>query len=70
MKNFTLPVTIEAYTEEEAKAKLELLLSLGSFFVNIDIEDLAGKFMYATLLGVLGKMTSEVVQPGTRKQAA
>jgi len=55
MQYYTFPISVKARTEAEAKAKLNLLLSIGSFLVDFEIGDLAGAFLKSKLLECAGK---------------
>ena len=44
-KQFTIPVTIEAYSERDAQAKVDLLLGLGAFLRDFNVNNLAGSFL-------------------------
>ena len=59
MQYYTFPISVQAYSEAEAKAKLNLLLALGSFFVDFEIGDLAGAFVKSKLLESAGKVSQE-----------
>jgi hypothetical protein len=59
MQYYTFPISVQAYSEAEAKAKLNLLLALGSFFVDFEIGDLAGAFVKSKLLECAGKVSQE-----------
>ena len=61
MQYYTFPISVQAYSEAEAKAKLNLLLALGSFFVDFEIGDLAGAFVKSKLLECAGKVSQEKV---------
>lgn len=62
MQYYTFPISVQAYTETEAKAKLDLLLALGSFFVDFKISPVAGAFVNVKLLECFGKIINK--QPG------
>jgi len=55
MQYYTFPISVQAYSEADAKAKLNLLLAIGSFFVDFEIGDLAGAFLKSKLLECAGK---------------
>jgi len=59
MQYYTFPISVQAHSEAEAKAKLNLLLALGSFFVDFEIGDLAGAFVKSKLLECAGKVSQE-----------
>jgi len=55
MQYYTFPISVQAYSEAGAKAKLNLLLALGSFFVDFKIDQVAGAFMNVKLTEAVGK---------------
>lgn len=59
MKIFTIPVQVEAYTEEEAKAKVEMLVAVGTFLLDLDVDYLARTIIKAHWLGAAGKIAEE-----------
>jgi len=56
MQYYTFPISVKAYSEAEAKAKLNLLLTIGSFLVDFEIGDFAGAFVKSKLLECAGKV--------------
>ena len=62
MQYYTFPISVQAYSEADAKAKLNLLLAIGSFFVDFEIGDLAGAFVKSKLLECAGKAHEKAVQ--------
>ena len=65
MQYYTFPISVQAYSEVDAKAKLNLLLSIGSFLVDFKIGDLAGAFVKSKLLECAGKAHEKAVQEAT-----
>lgn len=57
MQYYTFPISVQAYSEADAKAKLNLLLSISSFLVDFEIGDLAGAFVKSKLLECAGKVS-------------
>ncbi len=72
MQYYTFPISVQAYSETEAKAKLNLLLALGSFFVDFKIDQVAGAFMNVKLMEVFGKamnkQSDEAVQTNAENE--
>lgn len=56
-KEFTIPVTVTAYTKEEAQAQLDLLLQMGAFLKDFNMQNLASSFISHFMLSKLSKYT-------------
>lgn len=56
-REFTIPVTVTAYTKEEAQAQLDLLLQMGAFLKDFNVQNLAGSFLSHFLLAKLSRYT-------------
>ena len=56
-KEFTIPVTVTAYTKEEAQAQLDLLLQMGAFLKDFNVQNLAGSFLSHFMLAKLSQYT-------------
>ncbi|RYF87198.1 MAG: hypothetical protein EON98_01270 [Chitinophagaceae bacterium] len=56
-KEFTIPVTVTAYTKEEAQAQLDLLLQMGAFLKDFNVQNLAGSFISHFMLSKLNQYT-------------
>ena len=71
MKYYTFPIIVSAYSEADANAKLNLLLAIGSFFVDFKVGDLAYAFVESKLAEcagkVAGKKKSELLTEEFRK---
>lgn len=66
MKKYSFILLIPANCEQEAKAKLDLLLQLGSFFKDFDVCELAGSFLNYKVHHYLGKLqVKNSDDPGT-----
>jgi len=59
MQYYTFPINVSAYSEAEANAKLDLLLAIGSFFVDFKVGDLACSFAKSKLLECAGKIAEK-----------
>ena len=67
MQFYTFPISVQAYSEAEARAKLNLLLTIGSFLVDFKIGNLAGAFIASKLLECSGK-AREKARPKTKEE--
>lgn len=56
-RQFTIPVTVTAYTKEEAQAQLDLLLQMGAFLKDFNVQNLAGSFISHFMLAKLSRYT-------------
>jgi hypothetical protein len=56
-REFTIPVTVTAYTKEEAQAQLDLLLQMGAFVKDFNVQNLAGSFLSHFMLSKLSQYT-------------
>ncbi|RYZ27116.1 MAG: hypothetical protein EOO10_13685 [Chitinophagaceae bacterium] len=56
-KAFTIPVTTTAYTYEEAQSQINLLLQMGAFLKDFNMQNLAGSFAQHFLLAKLSEFT-------------
>jgi hypothetical protein len=56
MRYFTFPISVKAYTEAEATAKLNLLLGVGSFLVDFEIGNLTRVYIKSKLVECAGKV--------------
>lgn len=62
MQFYTFPISVQAYSEADARAKLNLLLAIGSFLVDFKVGNLAGAFVTSKLLECAGKVREEAKQ--------
>jgi hypothetical protein len=69
MQFYTFPISVQAYSEADARAKLNLLLAIGSFLVDFKIGNLAGAFAVSKLLECAGKMREKARQKTEEKIA-
>jgi len=71
-KQFTIPVTVTAYTKEEAQANVDLLLQIGAFLKDFNLSNLAGSLVNRFLAAKLGEMThtyqAKVSKPSSKPQ--
>lgn len=71
-KQFTIPVTVTAYTKEEAQANVDLLLQMGAFLKDFNLTNLAGSFINHFLAAKLGEIThtyqAKVTKPTPKSQ--
>jgi hypothetical protein len=56
-KPFTVPVTVTAYTYEEAQSQVNLLLQMGAFLKDFNVQNLAGSFITHFMLSKLSQYT-------------
>ena len=56
-REFTIPVTVTAHTKEEAQAQLDLLLQMGAFLKDFNVQNLAGSFISHFMLAKLSQYT-------------
>lgn len=56
-RKFTIPVTVTAYTKEEAQSQLDLLLQMGAFLKDFNVQNLAGSFISHFMLAKLSQYT-------------
>lgn len=62
MKTYQLPVSIQAHCEEEARAKLDLFISIGQSFLEMDVDSITTKLFHVHWLEALGKIKQEGAQ--------
>lgn len=56
-REFTIPVTVTAYTKEEAQSQINVLLQMGAFLKDFNVKSLAGSFAEHFLLSKLSQYT-------------
>ena len=56
-REFTIPVTVTAHTTEESQAQLDLLLQMGAFLKDFNVQNLAGSFISHFMLAKLSQYT-------------
>ena len=56
-KEFIIPITVSAYTKEEAQSQVNLLLQMGAFFKDFNVQNLAGSFAEHFLLSKFSQFT-------------
>lgn len=65
-QNFTIPITVKAYSQQEAEAKINLLLQGSAFVKDFNVQSLAGAiinhFVWAKLGETAVKMRLEKQQ--------
>ncbi len=60
-REFTIPVTVTAYTKEEAESQINVLLQMGAFLKDFNVKSLAGSFAEHFLLSKLSQYTRGTV---------
>lgn len=55
-KQFIIPVRVTAYTKEEAQANVDLLLQMGAFLKDFNLNNLAGSFITRYLVAKVSEM--------------
>lgn len=55
-KEFIIPVTVTAYTKEEAQANVDLLLQMGAFLKDFNLNNLAGSFITRLVVAKISEM--------------
>lgn len=71
-KQFTVPVTVDAYSQEDAQAKVDLLLGLGAFMKDFNVNNLAGSFLNHFIISKVAEITEKKRQElnqSTEKQS-
>lgn len=73
-QDFTVPITVKAYSQQEAEAKINLLLQGSAFVKDFNIPNIAGAiishFVWAKLGETANKMLSEKRQVEEQEKAA
>ena len=64
-KEFIIPVTVSAYTREEAESQVNLLLQMGAFVKDFNVQNLAGSFDEDFLLSKISQFTQGRVDLST-----
>ena len=60
-REFTIQVTVTAYTKEEAQSQINVLLQMGAFLKDFNVKSLAGSFTEHFLLSKLSQYTRGTV---------
>ena len=60
-KEFIIPVTVSAYTKEEAQSQVNLLLQIGAFLKDFNVQNLAGSLAEHFLLSKVSQFTQGTV---------
>lgn len=60
-REFTIPVTVTAYTKEEAESQINVLLQMGAFLKDFNVKSLAGSFAEHFVLSKLSQFTQGAV---------
>jgi uncharacterized membrane-anchored protein YitT (DUF2179 family) len=71
-KQFIVPVTVDAYSQEDAQAKVDLLLGLGAFMKDFNVKNLAGSFLNHFIISKVAEITEKKRQDlnqSTEKQS-
>lgn len=58
-KQFTVPVSVEAYSQADAQAKMDLLLQFGAFIKDFNLNSLAGTFVSSFLTSKVAELTEK-----------
>ena len=58
-QDFTIPITIKAYSQQEAEAQVNLLLQFGAFLKDYNLQNLAGAFLGHLLYKSLGNLSEK-----------
>lgn len=59
-KEFIIPVTVKAFSRQEAEAKITLLLQGGSFVKDFNVPDLAGAILNHFVWAKLGETANKI----------
>lgn len=59
-KEFIIPVTVKAFSRQEAEAKINLLLQGGSFVTDFNVPDLAGAILNHFVWAKLGETANKI----------
>ena len=60
-REFIIPVTVSAYTKEEAESQVNLLLQMGAFLKDFNVQNLAGSFAEHFLLSKFSQFAQGMV---------
>ena len=61
-KPYQIVLDVMAYSQQDAEARVEMLLQVGAFVKDFNIENLAGSMVKSFIASTVGKMTSDVLQ--------
>lgn len=59
-QDFTIPITVKAYSRKEAEAKINLLLQGSAFFKDFNVQDLAGAIISHFVWTKLGETATKM----------
>lgn len=59
-KDFIIPVTVKAFSRQEAEAKITLLLQGGSFIKDFNVPDLAGAILNHFVWAKVGETANKI----------
>ena len=61
-KQFTVSVNVEAYSQADAQAKVDLLLQMGAFMKDFNVNELAGSVLKSLLTSTVDKVSNGIVE--------
>lgn len=61
-KQFTVSVNVEAYSQADAQAKVDLLLQMGAFMKDFNVNELAGSVLKSLLTSTVAKVSNGIVE--------
>jgi hypothetical protein len=61
-KQFTVSVKVEAYSQADAQAKVDLLLQMGAFMKDFNVNNLAGSLLTSLLTSTVAKVSNGIVE--------
>jgi len=60
MENYPVVIDVQANTAAEARAKIDLLIQMGTFFSDFNLSNLADAFVKFQLLSCAGRMVAKI----------
>ncbi|WP_132051849.1 hypothetical protein [Pseudocnuella soli] len=61
-KQFTVSVKVAAYSQADAQAKVDLLLQMGAFIKDFNVNNLAGSLLTSLLTSTVAKVSNGIVE--------
>jgi hypothetical protein len=58
-KPFTITLNVMAYSQQDAEAKVDLLVQMGAFVKDLNVNNLAGSIIKSFIVSKIGELTEK-----------
>lgn len=66
-KMYSIPVDVEAYSQAEAQAKVDLMIQITGFGKDFNVKNLAGSIFQSVVLSAIGEIAERAMEKDKAK---